>query len=117
MSYLESIPLEAGADLSASQYKAVVVAGTIAANGDTAIGIQQNKPSASGRGLTAGYLGRSRYVASAAISAGARLTVTTSGYMVTVTSGDAIVGRALAAVSSGGIGEGIFNFATNAENS
>lgn len=115
MSYLESIPLAAGADLSASQYKAVVVAGTIAATGATAIGIQQNKPSAVGRDLTVGYLGRSRYVAAAAVAAGARLTVTTSGYMTTVVSGQAIVGRAVAAVSSGGIGEGIFNFATNAE--
>ncbi|MCK5609665.1 hypothetical protein KAR91_47770 [Candidatus Pacearchaeota archaeon] len=117
MSYLESIPLAAGADLSASQYKAVVVAGTIAADGDTAIGIQQNKPAASGRDLTVGYAGRSRYYAGAAVVAGARLTVTTSGWFTTVVSGGAIVGRALAAVSSGGIGEGIFNFATNAENS
>jgi len=110
MSYLESIPLAAGADLSASQYKAVVVGGTIAANA-LAMGIQQNKPDASGKDLTVGYFGRSRYVAKAAINAGALLTVTESGYMSTVTSGQSCIGRAIAAVSSGGIGEGIFNFA------
>lgn len=111
MSYLESIPLAAGADLSAAQYKAVVVGGTIAADA-TALGILQNKPAASGRDATVGFLGRSRYVANAAISAGALLTVTTSGYMSTVTSGQACIGRAIAAVSSGAIGEGIFNFAS-----
>lgn len=111
MSYLESVPVEAGADLSSAQYKAIKIDGTIAADA-SAIGILQNKPSASGRDATAGYLGRSRYVAGAAVSAGAQLTVTTSGYMITVTSGTAVVGKALGAVSSGGIGEGIFNFAT-----
>lgn len=109
MSYLESIPLAAGADLSGGQYKAVVVGGTIAADA-TAIGILQNKPDAVGRDAAVGYAGRSRYIAGAAVSAGALLMVTTSGYMITVTSGETCQGRAIAAVTSGGTGEGIFNF-------
>lgn len=116
MAYLESIPVVATEDLSDTQYKAIDIDGTIAQAGTTPIGIQQNK-GVSGRDITAGYAGRSRYYAGAAVAAGARLTVTTSGWFTTVASGGQIVGRALAAVSSGGIGEGIFNFATNAENS
>jgi len=112
MSYLDSIPVAAGADLSASQYKAVTMAGVIAANGNTAAGILQNKPAATGRDATVGYLGRSRYYAGAAVAAGAQLMVTTSGWLITATSGYAVVGKARAAVSSGGIGEGVFNFAT-----
>jgi len=109
MSYLESIPVIAGADLTAKQYKCVAVAGTIAADG-TAIGLLQNKPN-TGRDATVGYAGRSRFVASDTVAAGALLTPTTNGFMVTVGSGDPCFGRALSAVASGGIGEGIFNFA------
>ena len=110
MSYLESIPVEAGQDLTAAQYKAITVGGTIA-SGATAIGILQNKPD-NGQDATAGYAGRSRYVAGAGVTAGANLSVTTSGYLITTTSGSPVVGRALAAVSSGGIGEAIINFAS-----
>lgn len=109
--YQENIPIAAGADLSAAQYKAVAIGGTIAANNGAALGILQNKPAASGRDATVCYAGRSRYVAGAAITAGNRICVTTSGFMVAVTSSDFGVGTALATVSSGEIGEGIFNFA------
>lgn len=111
MSYLESIPVTAGADLSGAQYKAVVIGGTIAADG-TAVGILQNKPAASGRDAQVGYLGRSRYVAGAGVAAGANLSVTTSGYLITTTSGSPVQGRAIGSVSSGGIGEAIVNFAS-----
>lgn len=112
---LESIPVEATEDLSpnARQYKAVDMDGTISATftGLTpSIGILQNKPE-SGEDMTVGWLGRSRYVAGAAVTAGNLLTVTTSGFMVTVTSGDGVCGRAMNAVSSGETGEGLFNFA------
>ena len=67
--YQFNIPLIAGADLRASQYKAVVVAGTIAAD-NTAIGLQQNKPN-TGENLSACIGGRSLYVAGGAVAAGA----------------------------------------------
>lgn len=115
--YLQVIGVDAGADLNTgsindgtgTQYKAVTAAGVIAANATTALGILQNKPK-SGEDASLGFAGRSRYVAGAAVAVGARLTVTTSGYMTTAGSGDDFIGRALGAVSSGGIGEGAFNF-------
>lgn len=110
MAYLESIPVVAGADLSAAQYKAIAIGGTIAATGVAAIGILQNKPE-SGEDAQLGWHGRSRYRAGGAVSAGAQLTVTTSGWFIAATSGTNVVGKALGAVSSGGIGEGLVNFA------
>lgn len=116
--YQRSIPATAGADLSTHQYKAVTMAGAVAADGDTAAGIQLNKPNASGKDLTIGYDGRVKYYAGAAVAAGARLTVTTSGWLITATSGTAVVGRNMFnAVTSGSVGEGIFNFASVAEQS
>lgn len=110
MSYLESIPVKATEDLSTTQYQAINIDGTIANNNGEAIGIQQNK-GVSGRDLTAGFLGRSRYKAGDTVTAGARLTVATSGYMTVVASNELGCGTALSAVASGGISEGIFNFA------
>jgi len=109
MSYLESVPVKATEDLSNTQYRAISISGTIADSNSEAIGIQQNKGE-SGRDLTAGYQGRSRFVAGAAVAAGNRVTVATSGYMTAVASNELGCGTALGAVSSGGIGEGIFNF-------
>lgn len=110
MSYLESVPVVAGADLSTMQYKAVAVGGTIAANNTGALGILQNKP-ISGQDATVGIAGRSRYVAGAAVSAGDRLTVTTSGFIIEANTTALGAGTALGDVASGGIGEGYFNFA------
>ena len=53
--------------------------------------------------------GVSKYVAAAAISVGAQLRITTSGYMTTAGSGFRVVGRNLrAAVASGAVGQGVF---------
>lgn len=114
--YADDIALNAGADMSANQYKAVVIGGTIAANSTTAMGLQQNKPNAFGRDLTARIAGRSKYRAGAAVVTGVPLMVTTSGWIITATSGSLPCGKSLEAVSSGSIGEGYFNFAgaTNA---
>lgn len=115
--YYEAIPLESAANLSDHIYKAVTAAGAVAASGATAIGIQLNRPNAAGNHMTAGFTGRIKYKAGAAVAAGARLTVTTSGWLITCTSGSAVVGRAIKAVTSGSTGEGIFNFANAAEQS
>lgn len=91
----------AGADLSTMQYKVIAVAGTIAAEADTALGILKNKPE-NGQHAAVAVEGKMKGYAAAAISAGARVTVTTSGFMLTVTSGDgAQVGKALEAANSG----------------
>lgn len=111
-----SIQLTAGADLNTgggtgAQFKAVAVGGTIAAAA-TAIGLIQNKPK-NGEDLTVGYLGHMKGVAGAAITAGARLMITTSGYVIAATGANVPVGRALAAAASGATVEGLFDF-TNA---
>lgn len=108
------IQIDAGADLSTgggtgAQYKALAVGGTIAPSGTTAIGLLQNKPK-SGEGATVLYDGPGKGVAGAAIAAGARLIVTTSGYLITAVGAVIPCGRALAACASGATVEGLFDF-------
>lgn len=107
------IQVTAGADLNTgdgtgAQYKAVVIGGTIAAN-NSAIGLLYGKPK-SGEDAQVLYEGHGKGVAGAAIAAGARMKVTTSGYLITVASGDGACGKALTAAASGAAVEGIFNF-------
>jgi hypothetical protein len=101
-------------DLSAStaQFHAIALNdGKLAANGAEASGIIQNKPKNT-EAVNIVYAGESRFAAGGAVAVGARLTVTTSGWFITAPgSGCFLVGRAKAAVTSGSIGLGIFNFA------
>ena len=91
-------------------YKAVDVSGTIAANGSTAFGLV-GEAGANGEHVNLLTVGVGKAVASAVIAAGARVTVTTSGYCVTATSGTFVVGRcAETAAVSGGVFTGVFNF-------
>lgn len=108
------LQLRAGADLNTgggtgAQYKAVAVGGTIAAANDAAIGLVQNKPK-SGEDLAVLYLGHGKGIAGAALAAGDRVKITTSGYAVVVASGDGCVGKVVTAASSGMAFEGLFNF-------
>lgn len=110
----DAIQLLAGADLSTgsgtgAQFKAVAVGGTIAANNAATLGLIQNKPK-NGEDLAVGYFGHMKGTAGAAITAGNRLKVTTSGYLIPVTSLDIPCGNALADASSGATVEGLFNF-------
>ncbi len=102
----------AAADLSAAQYKVVAIGGTIAAEADTALGILKNKPKL-GQHASVAVEGNLKGYAAGTIAKGARVTVTTSGYMTTVSSGDgAGVGKALVAAASGDIFNFYGNFAT-----
>ena len=103
--------IAAGESLTAAQFHAIALDdGKLAANGKEAGGILLNKP-ASGEHASLNVMGVSRYAAGAAVAAGARLTATASGWLVTASSGTYIVGRNLdAAVTSGSIGRGVFNF-------
>lgn len=108
------LQLRAGADLNTgdgtgAQYKAVAVGGTIAANNSTAVGLVQNKPK-NGEDLAVLYLGHGKGIAGAALSAGDRVKITTSGYIAAVASGDGCVGKVITAASSGMAVEGLFNF-------
>lgn len=73
------ITLEAGADLSADQYKVVALAtdGQIdvaaAARGDIVIGVLQNTPSAAGQAATVRVSGVSKVIAGEAVEEGAEL--------------------------------------------
>lgn len=106
----DTVTLDAGEDLSANQYFAIAVDGTIADTSLTAYGLIQNKPAASGRRTMVAYSGQMKYRAGAAISAGAQLMVTTSGWIITATSLGVMVGKTLAAASSGDTAPGLFNF-------
>lgn len=119
MSYqndLETISFAAEQDLSDTTagtghlFKAVTVAGKIAANGQAAVGLLQFCAN-SGGGVSVAIGGVCKYVAGATVNSGDALTVTTSGYLQAATSGSYIVGRNLAAqVTSGSVGTGMFSF-------
>ena len=106
----EVLSLDSGADLSASQFKAVAIGGTIAATSAAAIGIQQNRPSATGRDLTVSYFGQMKGYAGAAITLDDAVAVTTSGFLISAASGDLGVGRALTAANSGDVFKFLGNF-------
>lgn len=112
-----STTIAAGEDMSGAGYQFHALAlddGKVAANAEEASGILINKPT-SGAASEVAYVGELAYAAGAAIAKGAKLTVTTSGWFTTATSGDAIVGEAKSAVTSGSIGTGFFVF-SNVEN-
>ena len=112
MSYSNSIGVAATVDLSSLQWRAVAIGGTLAATAPVAIGILGNKPEI-GDDAQVIYSGRSKFAAGAAVTAGAELTTTASGWFITATSGDRVVGLANITVVSGAVGaDGLFNFAT-----
>lgn len=92
-------------------YKAIAMDdGDFAQNGSEADGLLFAGETSPNH-VTIGYQGVMKYTAGLAIVAGARLTVTTSGYFITAVSGTAIIGKnAENAVGSGAIGTGLFNF-------
>jgi hypothetical protein len=107
----DTTAVPAGADLRGQQHKAVTAAGIIAAQ-TTALGLLQNKPN-TGETATVGYSGEMKAYAGAAISAGARVTGTNSGYFIAATSGAPIVGRCgPVAAGSGDLFVGVFDFAS-----
>lgn len=109
-----TLQLVAGADLNTgggtgAQFKAIAVGGTIAATSALSFGLLQNKPK-SGEDATIGYSGHMKGVAGAGITAAARMMVTTSGYLITATSGHVPVGKCIATAASGATVEGLFDF-------
>lgn len=109
--YIIKTTLVAGADYnSAGQYHAFALAdGQLAANIEEATGILLNKPKDT-EFAEIGYFGEMKFAAGKAISKGAKLVVTGSGWFITANSFENNVGEAKAAVSSGAIGTGFFNF-------
>lgn len=112
-----STTLQAAEDLSSLQYHAIALDdGKLANNGEEASGILLNKPK-SGEHISLGYVGELKFRAGAAISKGDKLVVTTSGWFTTADSDDPVLGEAKAAVTSGSVGTGLFNFPTGTDKS
>lgn len=103
--------LAAGQSLEADSvlHKAVAIGGTIAATNVTAVGLIKSK-AANGNAVSVAYNGEMKGWAGAAITAGSRLAVTTSGYLITTTDSRASVGRALETAASGDLFRGLFDF-------
>ena len=102
----------AGADLrTGAQFKCVAVGGTIAATNLAAFGILENRPN-TGENATVIYDGHAKAFVGAAVSAGAALKVTTSGYLTSIASGDGAVAKALTAAGSGALCEVLCDFKT-----
>jgi hypothetical protein len=96
----------AGEALNTDGHEGVAIAlddGKVANNGLEATGILFDKP-ASGQNGSMIILGIGKGRAGGALTAGARVTVSTSGYFTAATSGDYLCGRAMEAVTSGSLG-------------
>jgi hypothetical protein len=107
-----SIPVRAGADLSAatSQFKAVTFAGVIAATSVAAAGILRYGGK-NGENSTLDVLGVFKAQFGTAVgTAGYPLKATTSGFIVAAASGDDVIGRAMTITASGDIAQAMFNF-------
>lgn len=98
---------QAAADLSTHQYKAVVcdsngraaLAGT---QGVAIIGVLQDKPAALGRAAEIMQNGITKWVAAAAIAAGATVTTNNAGKAITAVAGNIVAGIALEASGADG---------------
>jgi hypothetical protein len=104
--YGTDISLLAGADLSAAQFKAIKVNSSgqavLAAAGDFAIGVLQNNP-ASGEAATVRVAGKSKFNGDAAVAAGAKVTASADGQIITATvATDNVLGVCLEAVANAG---------------
>lgn len=108
--HFDSIAITSSDDLSAAQYTAVDALGQTAAASENAIGLLQNKPAAAGRQAQVGYHGHMKAYAGAAITAGATVMVTTSGFIITATSAGNTCGQALTTAASGDLFDGLFSF-------
>ena len=99
-------PFTAGENLNTDGHEGVAIAlddGKVANNGLEATGILSDKPKSGEHGSMI-ILGVGKGRAGAAVSAGARVRVTTSGYFVTGNSGYYDCGRAMEAITSGSVG-------------
>lgn len=101
-----SFAVAAPTDLSAKQYFAVSYLGAIAGRAGTMIGTVYNKPT-SGEHATIKLGGIIKWIAGAAVAAGAYVAPNSTGYAVTVTapaSNEFINALCMVAVASGEIG-------------
>ena len=109
----EKYQVVAGADLtadSAMHHAISLISGTITATARESIGVLKSL-GASGNHIAVCYQGITKLAVGAAVgSAGAPLTVTTSGWFSAATSGQYTIGRALAAAASGDLVSAMVDF-------
>ncbi len=105
------IPTTLAQDLRGHQYKAIAIGGTLAVDSPQSSGLIQTHTDSGEDGAHRPF-GRSRFIAGGAVALGNRLLVTSGGWLVAAASGDTSVGFAEAAVTSGSVGRGVFNFVT-----
>ena len=103
------IPITPVTDLRGSQYRAVDIGGTLALRTYNAAGTIQTRTD-SGEEGTIQMTGRGFFVASTAVARGARLQVTSGGFLTTAASGDLSCGMCEIATTSGSVGRGILDF-------
>lgn len=109
--------VEANADLSSYQYRAISIGGTLATEADLAIGTLQNKPSAAGQGAQVAAFGVMKGIAGGAVGSAAPVTVASGGFMVAASSGTGFCGKNKnKAVASGDTFEFFGNFISGATN-
>ncbi len=104
----DTITIVASADLTTHQFKPVGRDGLIAESSLAAIGLLQTKP-LNGDHCTVGYKGQMKAYSGAAINSDAQVGVTTSGFLIAVTT-SSYVGKALDQVASGDLFTGVFDF-------
>lgn len=103
------IPITPATTLIAFQHRAVQIDGTLATHSLDAVGLVTTKVD-SGEEGSVNMFGRNKFVAGAAVARGARLKVTSGGFMTTAGSGDYSVGKCEIGVASGSVGRGVFDF-------
>lgn len=109
---MKLIQVTAGADLDGEdvKFKAVTLAGTIAATPLLAAGILYHGAKNSEQ-LSVAYEGVFKALFGAAVNTvGYPLTVTTSGWVIAASSGGATIGRSRATVASGDLATAFFDF-------
>lgn len=105
---LRCITVPANADLSSSQYSFVKLTNAsgkgraaLTGNGESALGVLQNKPSAAGDASTVGVRGVSKLKLGGAVTAGDPVSSDASGLGVSAATGDIVLGEALESGVSG----------------
>lgn len=103
---VQSLSLEAGADLSAAQFRVMALSsGQVVqqtSSSAQSVGVLQNNPSAQGQAAEVAYAGLVKIVAGAAVAQDALVMSDTQGRAVTATSTNRVIGQALSAAGAAG---------------
>lgn len=103
---MQTITVEADADLSAAQFHFVKSSAdgqaALCGDGEYALGVVQNDPAAAGRAAEVAYAGKVKVEAAEAITAGSNVSSNANGEAVNSGTGDVILGTALSAASGDG---------------